>query len=226
MLEQYSRKDNVEVSGLPVTQNEDVFDVVRDLGAAMGVDIQQQDISTAHRVPSYQRDRIPSLVVKFVRRATRDELIENYRQKKTAMTARDVNPALPMQRIYINKHLSPDNKVFLSKLKTKCKEIGFMYAWCRDGKFFVRKCQGERYIKIDSYKDLEKAQIQLPPTRITPTSATSVDAVCTDLNLDQVTVRVVPTGISDHTGQLCSLQLPISLKKPTLYPEESPISPT
>ncbi|XP_046670989.1 uncharacterized protein LOC124360995 [Homalodisca vitripennis] len=142
MLEQYSRKDNVEVSGLPVTQNEDVFDVVRDLGAAVGVDIQQQDISTAHRVPSYQRDRIPSLVVKFVRRATRDKLIENYRQKKTAMTAIDVNPALPMQRIYINEHLSPDNKVFLSKLKTKCKEIGFMYAWCRDGKFFVRKCPG------------------------------------------------------------------------------------
>ncbi|XP_046683553.1 uncharacterized protein LOC124369570 [Homalodisca vitripennis] len=74
----------------------------------------------------------------------------------------------------------------------------------------------ERSMLNELLASFSMVRIQLPPIRITPTSATSIDAVCTDLNLDQVTVRVVPTGISDHTGQLCSLQLPISLKKPTI----------
>lgn len=49
-------------------------------------------------------------------------------------------------------------------------------------------------------------RLDLPPTRITPTSATSIDCVCTNINPDEITVKVINTGISDHTGQLCSIK--------------------
>lgn len=48
------------------------------------------------------------------------------------------------------------------------------------------------------------SRISLPPTRITPTSATSID-VCTDLDLERVSVEVLQIGLSDHTGQMCIL---------------------
>ncbi|KAG8324036.1 hypothetical protein J6590_101870, partial [Homalodisca vitripennis] len=51
-LEQYSRKNIVEVNGIPETPREDVVGLVRDVGAALVVEIQESDISTAHRVPS------------------------------------------------------------------------------------------------------------------------------------------------------------------------------
>lgn len=153
-MEQYSRKDNIEISGLPVTPNEDVTSLVKDIGAAVGVVISEEDVSAAHRVPSFVRGRTPSLVVKFVRRSARDSILRKYREKK-GMTARDVNPAFPQQRIFINEHLSPDNKVFLAKIKAKCKEVGYAYAWSRDGKFFVRKSQGENFKKINNPGDLE-----------------------------------------------------------------------
>lgn len=49
------------------------------------------------------------------------------------------------------------------------------------------------------------SRISLPPTRITPTSATSIDVVCTDLDLERVSVEVLQIGLSDHTGQMCIL---------------------
>lgn len=154
--EQYSRRANVEISGLPVTQNEDVFNIVKDVAAAVGVEILATDISTAHRVPSFTKGRTPSLIVNFTRRSARDCLIRKFKEKKDGITARDVNPTFLQHKVYINEHLSPDNKVFLAKLKSKCRDIGFAYAWSRDGKFFVRKSQGERYKRVDTYEDLEK----------------------------------------------------------------------
>ncbi|KAG8253513.1 hypothetical protein J6590_032309 [Homalodisca vitripennis] len=46
-----------------------------------------------------------------------------------------------------------------------------------------------------------------PTRRIT---ATSIDAVCTNLRSDETDVQIINTGISDHTAQLCRLTLPVS----------------
>lgn len=48
-------------------------------------------------------------------------------------------------------------------------------------------------------------RLDLPPTRITPTSVTSIDCVCTNIQPKDVNVEVINTGISDHTGQFCTL---------------------
>lgn len=48
-------------------------------------------------------------------------------------------------------------------------------------------------------------RLDLPPTRITPTSETSIDCVCTNIQLMDHNVEVMNTRISDHTGQLCTI---------------------
>ncbi len=48
-------------------------------------------------------------------------------------------------------------------------------------------------------------RIDLPPTRITHTSQSSIDAICTNIPTQEINVEVVNTAISDHTGQLCTL---------------------
>lgn len=154
-LEQYSRKSNLEINGIPETPKENVSGLVRDVGVALGVEIQETDISTAHRVPSFNKDRIPPLIVQFSRRTVRDTLLNKFKDRKT-MAADQINAAFPAQKIYVSEHLTPENKMFLSKLKNKCKEIGYKFAWCKDGKFFVRKCEGERFIRIESDEELNK----------------------------------------------------------------------
>lgn len=45
-------------------------------------------------------------------------------------------------------------------------------------------------------------RLDLPPTRITPTSETSIDCVCTLMDHN---VEVMNTRISDHTAQFCTI---------------------
>uniref|UniRef100_A0A1B6MJK2 Reverse transcriptase domain-containing protein n=1 Tax=Graphocephala atropunctata TaxID=36148 RepID=A0A1B6MJK2_9HEMI len=59
----------------------------------------------------------------------------------------------------------------------------------------------------DILKSHDMERLDLPPTRITPTSRTSIDCVCTNLPQEELDVHVINTGISDHTGQLCTLKL-------------------
>ncbi|XP_046684433.1 uncharacterized protein LOC124370185 [Homalodisca vitripennis] len=153
--EQYSRVNNVEINGLPSTAGENIGDLLRDVGTAIGLQVENNDIAAAHRVPSYRRDRDPALIVQFVNRAKRDDWISKYRQIKT-LTARDVNKQFPAQRVYINDHLCPNNKLLLSKLKQRCKEIDYAFAWSRDGRFFARKSKGEAAKSITSFEDVQK----------------------------------------------------------------------
>lgn len=153
-IEQYSRRTNIEISGIPVTPGENVVQVVKDIGAVLGVAAEESRVAAAHRVPSYKKDRIPSLVVQFETKIIRDSWIGKYKEKKN-ITAKDVNSAYHPNKIWINEHLSPENKFFLSTLKKKCKEVGYKYAWHRDGKFFARKSDGEKCQRMSNLSDIE-----------------------------------------------------------------------
>lgn len=155
-LEQYSRRSNVEISGIPPSPNEDVRTIVQDAGAAIGVEIRPEDVAAAHRIPTYKKDRIPSIVVQFRDRGMRDNCISRFREKKT-LTANQINKQFPQhQRVYINEHLTPENKQLLASLKKKCREINYAYVWCREGKFFIRKSEGGKVQRVSSMEEVEK----------------------------------------------------------------------
>lgn len=154
-LEQYSRRNNIEVSGIPTSRGENVPDLVKDIGTALGVPVQENDIAAAHRVPSFKKERDPALVIQFNNRATRDRWLMKYREKKQ-LVANDIHTSFPKRRVYVNSHLSPENKKFLAKLKQRCREIGYDFAWCREDKFFARKAQGENAVRINCYADIDK----------------------------------------------------------------------
>ena len=50
-FEQYSRRECIEVSGIPVTTDEDTSDLVVELGSIIGLNIKREDISVSHRLP-------------------------------------------------------------------------------------------------------------------------------------------------------------------------------
>ncbi|XP_046679222.1 uncharacterized protein LOC124366665 [Homalodisca vitripennis] len=144
-IEQYSKKHNIEISGIPTTPQDDVKHIVKDFGLALGVEVQLSNIAAAHRIPSYNKSRLPSVVVQFHDRDIKEALLSKFREAKTRsdhLTADKINRAFPPGRVYVNDHLTPENKQFLAMLKKKCQDVGYVFVWCRDRKFFVRKAAG------------------------------------------------------------------------------------
>ena len=51
-LEQYGRRENLEIHGIPVTKNENTRQIVKDLAVSLNVELDDTDNSTCHRMPS------------------------------------------------------------------------------------------------------------------------------------------------------------------------------
>ena len=97
-LEQYTRRDNVIIKGVAENENESTNKEVCEIAEAAGVDIDDRDISTSHRIGPKNEDRPRPIIVRFVRRDTKVAMLK----KKKNLKDKDRFPLL-----YIDEQLSP-----------------------------------------------------------------------------------------------------------------------
>ena len=82
-LEQYSRRDCLEIKGIPESREKSTTEIVITVGALMDIDVKPDDISISHRLLTpklatrfqpkpWQNTPTPSIIVKFTRRDVRD----------------------------------------------------------------------------------------------------------------------------------------------------------
>ena len=130
-LEQYSRRECVEIQGIPAPDHptkESTNDIVMKIASKfMDIDITEKDISVSHRLPvnkGYKGNRIePAIIVKFVRRDTKVAFYRA-RSKLKNKTTRDLGYQAA-NGIYINESLTEMNKaLFKCCLKTKKDTFG------------------------------------------------------------------------------------------------------
>ncbi|XP_046688024.1 uncharacterized protein LOC124373690 [Homalodisca vitripennis] len=158
-IEQYSRKQNIEIDGISETQREDIYAVLNDVGKAIGVELKKEKVVAAHRVPTFNKKSMPPrflLVVRFTSYDEKDEWINGFKRVRPLM-ADKINPNFNSStRVFVNEHVSPENKQLLSKTKEAAREKNYKYVWSRDGRIFVRRSEGEKCKRIDLSSDLEK----------------------------------------------------------------------
>ena len=76
-LEQYGRREMIEISGIPHEQNKDCIDLAHQVCKLAAVDIKKKRIEIAHRIKN------GDIIVKFTDRLTRDQLYANRVKLKT-----------------------------------------------------------------------------------------------------------------------------------------------
>ena len=79
-LAEYLRRDCLEISGVPPSTNYTCNEVVMAVGEAIGIQVKEEDISTSHPLPTFNKDAPPKLIVKFTRRDTRNSFYTNRRK--------------------------------------------------------------------------------------------------------------------------------------------------
>jgi regulator of replication initiation timing len=152
-MQQYSRNRNIEIKGVPVTTGENVDSILESAAAAIGVSFdKRRDISAAHRLQSNRRGVQPAIIVQFVSRCTRAEWLTAAKRRK--LDAKDLHPSLTTSPVYINEHLTQHTKELLWRAKTLARENRIAFAWCREGKVFVKKSIESKTLKIRSITDL------------------------------------------------------------------------
>ena len=161
-LEQYSRRECVEIHGIPLPKSTDVKEntneIVVKIGHLMGVDVKEEDISVSHRLSTsknYKGNRsTPAIIAKFVRRDVK-ECYYRGRKKLKGRTTQDLGLDVK-NNIYINESLTESNKnLFKDALRVK-KDCNFAFAWTMNDNIYLRKDQTSPVIYIRSRDDIVK----------------------------------------------------------------------
>lgn len=152
-LEQYSRVNNVEIVGLPESSTEDCKKIICDIASELQVDVQENDISTAHRLPN-PNGKPPSIIAQFISREKKQAFIKN----KTLLITNNnkFKNIKTVSKIFINEHLTPYNKSLLFKTKNLAREKHYKFAWFKNGKILLRKDTDSNVIRIRNEQDLLK----------------------------------------------------------------------
>ena len=155
-LEQRTRINNVEIVGLkkPSLMETDATLSISLINELTEADITSDDIEALHEVPTRRKDNKRIVVVHFKSRNKRDSLLK---QCKSALRLRNTNLS-PENRIYINEHLSPENKRLFAMTTQKKIEFNYKFLWSKNGIIFLKRDeqQNATFHKITCEDDLTK----------------------------------------------------------------------
>ena len=154
-LEQYTRRDCLEILGIPLPEDsrlEDTNDMLLQLSQKMDIPLERNDISVSHRIRSSRASVDPAIIVKFVRREMRESLYRSRKRLKSITTA-DLGFSVDKQ-IFINESLTPKNKeLFKDCVKFK-NDKSYKFLWTNAGKIFLRRNADSPVIPINSFADI------------------------------------------------------------------------
>lgn len=150
-LEQYSRMNNVEIKGIPTSQGEDCGAILKRIGDAIELPILTTDIDTAHRVASRSNEK--SIIARFCSRDKKNEFIRKARRARLRTDHIGFTGGTNMP-IYVNDHLTIDNKKVFSKALALKKENKWKYLWTENCQIKARKTDDSRVYRIITESDL------------------------------------------------------------------------
>lgn len=150
--EQYSRKNCIEIHGLPI-KNNDVIGAVIKVGKALGVDLNENMIDACHTLGNRSNaPGPPPIIAKLVRRIDAEKLLIQRRKKKDFSTR---HLGLPDDSpIYVNESLSPARRRLLAKAREMRRQNNYKWLWVRGGKVLLKKEDNSPTIVLRCEDDL------------------------------------------------------------------------
>lgn len=162
-LDQYSRRNNLEIQGVTEKHNENLLDIFQQIGVNIECPVSPSDVDVIHRVPFFNKDKKGprNIIVKLKSRLLKDNFLAYSKalvKKNRNSGTKQVNINIPniSPKLYINEHLTNKNKFLLSKAKLFCRERNIDYIWVQDCKILARKNSTSRIVHIQNEECLTK----------------------------------------------------------------------
>lgn len=120
-MEQYFRKNNVEIKGVPSPKRESCVAIVQTIGDKIEWSVSERDLDSVPELPS--KADTPLIIVRFCSRAKKDKFMSKARKSRVQTKDLVIHEA-DTRLVYVNEHPTPENKMFANALKLKRKAIG------------------------------------------------------------------------------------------------------
>ncbi|XP_077283179.1 uncharacterized protein LOC143909153 [Arctopsyche grandis] len=121
--EQWSRRNNIEIKGVPLFKSENLIDTIVNLSKKINYPITPNQINFVARVPSRINNNSKPIVASFHNYHLKEEFMLAARRLKS-LSSKDLGYS-DDKRIFVNDHLTVSNKMLLTKVKALAKEKHF-----------------------------------------------------------------------------------------------------
>ncbi|XP_073955681.1 uncharacterized protein [Choristoneura fumiferana] len=166
-LQLSSRCSSVEIRNVPATENEsaaDLTQIVSSLGKVLSTST--NGIRDIYRVPG-KPDTIKPIVVEFNSVDVKNKVItaaKTYnkgRSKDDRLNTSHIGLSKVRQPIYVAEHLPSSIKKLFFLAREFSNRNNFRFCWSSNGKVFLRKEQGAKYIVVKSEQTLRDLQKEM-----------------------------------------------------------------
>ena len=156
-LEQYTRKNSLEIHGIPEEAYETTEEVVLKLANALDVPVNPQDIEISHKL---RRKGVKPIIVKFVNHKTKTNLYKARTKLKnlsfsSRFPASTAAARVASSKIYLFESLTSCRKKIVNRASEMRNDGSILSVWTMDGKIFIKTSPGDRTIKISELEDLD-----------------------------------------------------------------------
>ena len=154
-LEQYTRKNSLEIEGIPENVCNDE-DAVLKVAEILNIDVKREDIDICHRI---KRKKSRPIIARFVSHKVKRALYkQRVRLKNISFSqlfpSASAAARASSNRIFINENLTSHRRN-LVRIANERKEDGLLKGvWTVDGKIFVKTSPEGSPIRINSEDDL------------------------------------------------------------------------
>lgn len=155
--EQWARRSNIEIQGIPEAKNENLLQVLTKITQLAGFPINvNTDIDFITRVAHMESGtkKPKSIIVRFLARYKKDDCLAHFRKLRD-FKACDVGFTGNNSSIYFNDHLTRTNKLLLKDAKKLATERGYKWVWVRHCCIMVRQSDTSKVLNILNSGDLK-----------------------------------------------------------------------
>ena len=132
---QYARRGCLEITGIPVVPNDSPALLVKEMSEIMGVNLNENDISIAHRLPPTKKVK-DRLIVEFTRREKREEIYSNLQlcEPEYAVVSHKA-------QFHVNESLTPYRKQLLGRILQFKRDHNYKFILTANGKIMLKKTE-------------------------------------------------------------------------------------
>ena len=152
-LEQYTRKNSLEIHGVPANAYSSTEEVFLKLGEALHVPIKAEDIEISHKLKA----RNSPIIAKFVSHKVKSNLYKE-RVKLKNLKVSDLFPTTSYtssNRLFLNENLTAYRRSIVKRANDMRKEGLVLSVWTMDGKVFVKTSPSGAPVRIYCVEDLD-----------------------------------------------------------------------
>lgn len=154
--DQRCRMNNIEIKGVPASNGEDLFELMNKLGDTINYRIPKEQINYIARVPMRGDSQHKNIICSIHNNYIKNNFVAAAKKYKGGINTSILGLGKDGGKIYINDHLTIENKTLLNKTKSFAKERGFEYVWVTGCKIFLRKNHTSPKHHIKTEQDLKK----------------------------------------------------------------------